>query len=434
MVLGGGGSPAPIQEMMLQVLLAGLFAAWLWVLPAGKLRALPREVWLLAGLVVALPALQLVPLPPPLWHALPGRQSEIEALALLGKADSWQPISLAPRLTLASLLVMLAFSTVLVMGAALNRAGRTLVLATIVAVALLSMVVGAGQMVGEHGNIFRFYNPTSGWLSGFQANHNSEADVLLVAIVACAAVAREIPAGRNRGFGLRYILGVAGVIMAVLVLGVVLSASRTGMALLAVSLSGALVILRPIIHLTWRQTLIVSGVGAALLLGNNQVIAHALGRFRTIQEMRPEIWRDSLFAAGNHLPLGGGMGSFVPVFGGVEPVDAVSSTYANRAHNDFLELLVEGGLVGVLWGGAILGLLARAALGALKKQGGRIREGVSRGQVVCAITILCEIGLHSLLDYPLRSMAISGIAAIAAGLLIIPPELSLRANAWKEQP
>ena len=353
MVLGGGGSSAPIQEMILQVLLAALFAAWLWVLPSGKLRALPRDVWLIAGLVVA----------------------------------------------------------------------------------LLSLVVGAGQMVGEHENVFRFYDADSGWLSGFQANHNAEADVLLLAIVACAAVAREIPVRRNREIGLRHILGVAGVIMALLSLGVVLSASRAGMALLPVALSGALVILRPIIHLTWRQTLIATGagtvlvLGAVLVLGNNRVIAHSLERFQTIQEMRPEIWRDSLIAAGNHLPWGSGMASFTPVFGAVEPIEAVATTYTSRAHDDFLELLVEAGLVGVLWGAAILAILGRAALGSL-----RLREGVSRGQVVCAITILCEIGLHSLLDYPLRSMAISSIAAIAAALLILPPESSLRTNAWKEQP
>jgi hypothetical protein len=355
MLLGGGGNGVPLMELFLQVLLAGLVAVWAWVIPSGRLSALPRTVWLLAALIVALPALQLIPLPPALWHALPGRELEIAALGLIGQQDSWQPISLAPPRTLASLLCMIAAAATLVMTASLTRQGRTLLLAAIVAIALLSLLVGAGQTTGDHAAPLRLYVANSNYFFGFQSYRNSEAEVLLVAITATAAVARDLAATPHWQGRKRRLIGLALVITVVLTLGVFHTASRSGIALLAIALPTQLVILRPSIRLSWRQTLIGAVLCAAVMilcavvLWDNPLIFPPLAPFHEVKEARPEIWKDSLYAARSYLPWGAGMGSFVPVYAAVERLSLVDMFSTNRAHSDYLELYIEGGLLAVAW-------------------------------------------------------------------------------------
>jgi len=133
----------------------------------------------------------------------------------------------------------------------------------------------------------------------------------------------------------------------------------------------------------------------------------ALDRFSLDHDTRPQIWTNSLYAARQLLPAGAGMGTFVPVFNIYEPAEAVADTYINRAHNDYLELLLEAGYVGaVAFGVIVILLVAGVAKGLLAA------DKRSRGQLFCATLALCVIGLHSLVDYPLRSMSLAGIAAL----------------------
>ena len=103
LLLGGGGSPAPASELACQVLAAIAALLWLWAVPADTRRSVPG-LGLIIGLIAALPAIQLIPLPPVLWQALPDRADLIDALGLIGQQDSWQPWSIAPHRTFAALL------------------------------------------------------------------------------------------------------------------------------------------------------------------------------------------------------------------------------------------------------------------------------------------------------------------------------------------
>jgi len=171
LIMGGGGSPAPLPEMAVQLGALALAVIWVLISPRTWPDAAPHA-WLLAGLLFVMPVIQLIPLPPALWQSLPGRELETEALALVGAADSWRPWSLAPSRTLASLLAVIPPAIVLVMTASLDRWGRAMAVAMVAGIALLTMVVGAGQMSGGDGNALRFYVPEPSYLAGFQANHN----------------------------------------------------------------------------------------------------------------------------------------------------------------------------------------------------------------------------------------------------------------------
>jgi len=417
MMLGGGGSPSPLPEVAAQVAVAMLFAAWLvWGndLPLAGLRT-PA---LLCGLLLALPLIQLIPLPPAWWHALPGRELERAALDLVGAGDSWRPLSVAPARTLNSLLALVPPAMVLVLTASLGPAGRSTVVGMVAGVSILAMAVGAAQAAGGEASPFRFYVPDAGYLNGFQANHNSSADVLLIGMVAWATVVQDwidrSPSGKSH-LGRAIVLAGVGLLS----IGVFLTASRAGTALLPVAWLAVYAITRGLWAAHLKPVLTLGAVGAALIaaaivaLRHNAVVAGVLSRYDFASEFRPQLWVDSLYAARLYFPFGAGMGTFFPVFVAAERLEVVDTTLPNRAHNDYLELAMEGGVFGFIALAILAALLARMARQRLRDRSRRVRR-----QAIFAVSTLTLIALHSQVDYPLRSVSLACIAAAAAGLLV----------------
>ena len=93
-VLGGGGTPNPLSETLLMLAATGVALAWL----AFRLRGpVDPRIVLLILLALALPLAQLIPLPPTIWHNLPGRELEVAALRLTGDDQTWRAFSIAYR-------------------------------------------------------------------------------------------------------------------------------------------------------------------------------------------------------------------------------------------------------------------------------------------------------------------------------------------------
>jgi O-antigen ligase len=417
LLLGGGGSPAPLLELTLQLVLAALVGWWLLRDPGG-LGRVPRAVWWIAGLVAGLHLFQLVPLPPALWQALPGRGGERAALELVGAEHGWRALSLSPARTLASLLAALSALACLVVTSTLSLAGRRRLLMVTAGVGAATLLVGAAQLSGGSGNPLRFFDAESPWLNGFQANHNSTADLILIAMLALAALGRHaLDRGLARPSPFQAGLTVLAV-DAVMVLGLLLTGSRAGLGLLPLVLMVQFLILQPDAKLRWGRlgasaaAAAVLGGAAFMLLRDNRAVQLVLSRFTLEGEFRPELWRDSLFALGQYWPAGSGQGTFMPVLIAVERLEVVDPTLPNRAHNDYLELAIGAGLPGLLVLAAIVALLCTAAVRMLRQS-----RGEQRAQALFALGTLAVAALHSLVDYPMRSMALAGLVATAAGLL-----------------
>jgi O-antigen ligase len=305
-------------------------------------------------------------------------------------------------------------------------------------VALLSVLVGAAQLSGGDGNGFRFYNPDEIFLNGFQTNHNAQADVLLIGLVTLAAVAadwaapqwagrRQRPVGSAPPVDPRLVLSLVGGASLLLALGVVLTASRTGIALLPMAIGAQGLILRRLLvrglGLDLRRVvigamLVVAAVAmAAVAIGNlggqHGTLARVWARFHTPVELRPEIWRDSWFAMRQYWPWGAGMGSFIPVFAAAERLEVVTQRFVNRAHDDYLEFLIEAGLPGIL----VFGLICRQIVHDAWRSW-RTRTAGSPAQMICGAAAISFIMVHSLGDYPLRSMSIACMIGACAGLLL----------------
>ncbi|MEO7914773.1 MAG: O-antigen ligase family protein, partial [Novosphingobium sp.] len=393
-----------------------------------------RKAWIVAGLVLILPIVQLIPLPPALWQRLPGRELETASLALVGAADHWMPWSMSPPRTVASLLVMVPTVALVPIIASLGRRGRALVVALIAAMAILALIVGTGQIAGgpmsaAGGNALRFYVPEASFLNGFQGNHNSSADMLMIGMVALAAAVREwleLPSESDRKSRRRHVsMALAGVALGTVLftMGVFLTGSRAGTALLPVPLLAVAVIMRPWLKFSRRTVLIalavaaIAALAALTLLLNNAAIGRVLARYDFAGEGRPDIWRDALYAMRQYFPFGSGMGTFQPVFEAAERLEVVTYSKTGRAHNDLLELAIEGGAFGLALLTMISAILANAARQAWASRHSERSSG-GRAQVLFAIAALAVIALHSQVDYPLRSMSLAFVAATCAGLLM----------------
>lgn len=409
-MLGGGGSPAPQAEIAVQLGFAVAALAWVWAVPtrgAPATEAVPRSLLWLGLALLLVPALQLVPLPPTVWHTLPGRKLEVQALDLIGEGQSWRPLSIAPWATLAALLALIPAVGAMWAAASLAPADRRAVLWTIAVVMVAGAVLGMVQVIGG-ADAFRLYDKShSGWLTGFHANRNAAADALLIGALALSAL-------RPRQRWL------AGALLAFLALAVILTGSRAGMALLlpvglaCAWLTGA--------RWSWRWSGVAVAVGglAAFIFAANPRIAGALARFDAESDPRLALWRDSLAALQAWWPAGTGLGTYVHAFLPFERAASLDPFFPNRAHNDYLEFAIEAGVLApiLLFAGAIV-------LANLARRGWRTAH---RPQFVFALGTLLMIALHSAIDYPLRNMALACLAGVATGMLHQQPRERLAAD------
>lgn len=445
-IFGGGGTPSPLSELVVQLAAAVVLAIWVLL---REPRTVPKAALLLAGLVILLPLLQLVPLPPAVWQSLPGRAVEQQSLALIGSADRWMPLSMVPSRTLAGLLSLVAPLAILVMTASLNPEEQRFPVAAAALLGVLTALVGAAQLADGSGRALRFYSYTNlEWVTGFQANRNATVDVLLIGIAAAAACValwhlrnhapgRSSPksggtaperrkdwrtAGRPNSPRSRKWL-VAAVVILPLAFAAVMTGSRAGIALLIpVLAAAALLLASPGARLRGRTLALAAaglmlGLGALLLaIARVPRIAAVINRFDASGDFRSELWNDTWYAVAAHWPWGGGLGSFQTLMVAAERLEVVDRTRPNRAHNDYLELLLEGGAPGMVLLVAAAGVLIYAAV----RKWRAITDPRDRIYHLFTMTCIGVIALHSLVDYPLRSMSLASLMAMAAGLLLAP--------------
>lgn len=424
LVFGGGGSPSPLPELACELATAVAIAAWVLIPSVQRMPEAPaltvRPVFAVCALLVVIPVLQLIPLPPGLWQALPGRETLRDSLALVGAEDSWRPLSIAPLTTLASLLSLVPPLTVMIMVSRLGENARLTVITLVAGFGLVSVLLGTLQLASAGGSALMFYGqPDSGVLFGFQANRNTQADVLLCGLLALGALRGAGRRSRGRALDLAYLaLGL------LLVLAVVLTRSRTGIFLVPVALAFALAAAMPdglrdfAARMTWPRAvmalvLLVLIAGAAVLLSKTPVLAQVVARFDFSREFRPELWTDTRFAIAQFWPVGSGLGTFAQAFQPAERLEVLDPLLANRAHNDYLELALEGGIPLLAAWAAAQGIVLSRLVMAM-----RHRLVLPRPQRLFAMGALILVALHSIVDYPLRSMAMAALTAAAVGLVL----------------
>jgi len=141
------------------------------------------------------------------------------------------------------------------------------------------------------------------------------------------------------------------------------------------------------------------------------------GRVRA--STRVEIIKDSF-------PLGAGRGTFSTVYRRYEDPSRVTGQFANHAHNDYVEAVLELGAAGLLLILAFLFWWARRSYLVWTRD----FEGVAlarAGSVMIGIVLA-----HSIVDYPIRTAAIAAIFAMGCALMV--PPRPRRSSAERTEP
>jgi O-antigen ligase len=107
-------------------------------------------------------------------------------------------------------------------------------------------------------------------------------------------------------------------------------------------------------------------------------------------------------------PVGSGFGSFDPVYRSYERVETLSTTYVNHAHNDVVQLIIEGGLPATALILTFAGWFVVRAVHLWRQR--LVSNQQLLGRVASAALLM--IMLSSLVDYPLRTPMFATVAAI----------------------
>jgi O-antigen ligase len=121
-------------------------------------------------------------------------------------------------------------------------------------------------------------------------------------------------------------------------------------------------------------------------------------------QTRMAIWSQTLRIVSDTFPFGTGLGSFQDIYAFYEDPALVRRFYVNNAHNDYLELLLETGLPGAL---LICGFLVWWAAGVHRVWRSSNADLIAKAATIASAAVLA----HSIVDYPLRTAAISSIFA-----------------------
>ncbi len=417
-IIGGGGSPAAIPNLFVQLFALAVLAFNLPILLRFWLHE-PLAFRALVGITLAIPLLQLIPLPPEIWASLPGRDLVKRSYDLVGEGDSWRAFSLTPNRTFIGFLALLPPLAVLVLASSLSLTRRTQMMGALTVLGLLNVGLGLVQVLSENriGNLFGAYGyVVPDQLYGTFASHAAAGLFLVLALVAlCGMPMVEL--------GKKGVIVRAGIAV-LLVLGVVLTQSRSAIALLSVPASLAFLRTLSTVYRSraWRLTrrqativfvVIIGLIGTSSLIATNTRIAESLARFDSLEDARPGIWDDTTSAIDRYWPVGSGTGSFAEVFQVDESLENIQPFLAGRAHNDYLEVTLEIGLAGIL----ILAAWALWLLWWVKQPG-----NASWYHRLVPFGGLVAIALQSLVDYPMRNEAILCAAALFVAMSLKGPE------------
>src|SRR4051812_42467144 len=160
MLTGGGSRPELPSHLILRPICVMLGAAACFLLIREDLDRIRIPLLLLLALA-AIMAVQLIPLPPAVWTALPGRSLYADAAGVLGFDQPWRPITLSPGRTWNSLVALLPPLAALLLFAAAPVASRTRMLITLIAVIAASAVLGLAQRTGPPGGALYLYSITN---------------------------------------------------------------------------------------------------------------------------------------------------------------------------------------------------------------------------------------------------------------------------------
>jgi len=331
-------------------------------------------------------------------------------------------LSVYPYATTLALLRWLSYAAFLIAALeVLRRPGavRT-ALSVIGALGVAEAVYGVGNLwLGNH---YLLWVPRESYLedaAGTLVNRNHYAAVMELCLPALLAARWLAPrrASDERGVTAMYLAGAT-----VMGLAVVLSHSRGGILCLAAGLVVAAALAPR--DAEGRRGRRAVGVLGVLVLAYSAYVGldPVVQRFAQLpaERPRPALWRDTVSLVRDFPVTGAGAGTFEMIFPAYRHHMREQVGYAH-AHQDYLELAAEGGVVAVA-----LALMAAGGFAAALRvgfSGLRGRRRLALGALAAGITAIL---LHAAVDFPLHIPGLVLLLLLVAALALSTSEAADR--------
>jgi O-antigen ligase len=327
-----------------------LFLLFWTGLYSGKLYGF---VWLLGGASCIAFGVYLIPIPQDLWQSLPGRELYQEVLLWLkgqGVAPNYVFLSLIPANTILSLLFLLPAVALFFSGVSLPERQVRFLIYVLLAAVFCQASLG----------VIQYSTGSPEWLFGIKSHGDSaqglyknrdhfvalmEMTLPLCIGMVLYCVGRssfERQSTRLNQFILFSLLTI------LVLLAAVFSRSRAGIFIVIVMVLFSSIMFSR--HIGGKQSvgitsfLLVVFAGIATSVG----LVPVLNRFvvlNPVEDARWLIFETTINIGKQMYPWGSGPGTFSEVYRAYQPVE--QTMFINHAHNDYLELFMEMGVLGV---------------------------------------------------------------------------------------
>lgn len=430
--IAGGASRGDVAGQVVARLVAWCLLIFAFLFGERPDLATGRPVLFVLLAAIVLVLLQLVPLPPAVWQALPGRTIFSEAAAASGQPQPWRPSAIVPSAAVnAAASLVVPFAAWLFAGR-LNHAEQQRLTALVLILCTGSALLGLIQISGT-GLSNPFINDTASQMSGTFANRNHFALFLAFGLLVAPVWAFQ----KDHRFAWRGPVALGLVLF--FTLAILGTGSRAGLGLGAIAIVLALTLVRQRIrreldrYPRWIFLALIAGIVASIIIAvfigitaDRAVSINRLFDNDVGQDMRrrslPVVW--SMIVT--YFPMGTGAGSFDPIFRLHEPFRLLKPTYFNHAHNDFLEVILDTGIFG-------LGLMLAALLWWVRAGWHTWRRGNGSEVILPKLgwAMLLLVIIASMFDYPARTPMMMAMIAVA-GVWLSTSADSRRTSAIKK--
>ena len=378
--------------------------------------------WLLACLAVTflLVSIYILPLPSLLRQSLKVGAEGAEVRAVSKVLGTRQFPALFLGGAWQSLFFLFAPLAVLLFAVQLDRAELQRTFPLLIAAGAISGVLGVLQLAGSASGTLYLYDITNnGGAVGLFANRNHAAVFLACLFPMLAVFANTRRLASQSGTSTAQLFAIA---LAILLIPLILvTGSRSGMLTAIIGLIGgvALYVSRAPQRGGPKAAKFAVPVLAAAVMACLVFITIYFSRAEAIDRLfadsgvvteRADFWSTGVQLFWHYFPWGFGPGAFVPAFQQVEPVALLGGAYLNRLHNDWLETALTLGVPGILLMLGAVGYYVIHSFQLWARMDGS-RPSVTVGRM--ASIIIAILAVASFSDYPLRTPALMGFAALA---------------------
>lgn len=407
----GGSSRSDVQSLVILRPVAILVCALAFITLRRSHMVAHKGMFIGFGAMIALTLVHLIPLPPVIWHQLPGRQELAQVDMISGLGPIWRPLTLTPTNgwhALSSLFVPLAM---MLLAVQIDLEDLHRFAPVILVLGALSGLLGLLQVVGGGGAALYLYRGTNdGTAAGLFANRNHAALFLAILFPILATWSVADKNHRMKSWLRIWSSIAAGVVLFPMIL---VTGSRSGLLLSIFGLIAAVAIFVAAFRERSRTRtnlrslgIFAAGLAGVVLLGfltlrlsKADAIVRLVSTSRD-SEFRFDIWRVSLELFWKYFPFGSGAGSFVEAYQIIEPAYQLNANYRNHAHQDVLEIGLVFGLPGlVLLFVAIASYFRNVYAVWFQRPADTIAVKIAR----MATVAIGMIVIASLVDYPLRT-------------------------------